>query len=126
VGAEDLFHRPELQSCIVAPSGQVVAQAFTAGDEVIVTWDLDWCQRYATTIFDFDRYRRPEIYKRITASAGRTTPAISRTVGDGASHQPPMDSIPVAQATWLGPEPEPKPLRSVYPPPTGRIRPGPV
>jgi hypothetical protein len=56
VGAEDLFHRPELQSCIVAPSGQVVAQAFTAGDEVIVTWDLDWCQRYATTIFDFDRY----------------------------------------------------------------------
>jgi predicted amidohydrolase len=63
------------QSCIIAPSGQVVAQAFTAGDEVVVaTCDLDWCRRYTTTIFDFDRYRRPEMYTRITAQRGPTPP----------------------------------------------------
>jgi N-carbamoyl-D-amino-acid hydrolase len=59
------------QSCVIAPSGQVVAQAFTAGDEVIVApCDLDWCRRYTTTVFDFDRYRRPEHYTRITAQRG--------------------------------------------------------
>ena len=38
-------------------------------------------------------------------------------------------TLPVAQGTSLGPEPEPKPLRSstpFTPPPTGRIRSGPV
>ena len=35
------------QSMIVAPSGQIVAQAFTAGDELVVArCDLDWCARY--------------------------------------------------------------------------------
>ena len=33
--------------------------------------DLDWCQRYKGTLFDFDRYRRPELYGRITDPAGR-------------------------------------------------------
>jgi predicted amidohydrolase len=56
------------QSCIIAPSGQVVAQALSAGDEVIVaTCDLDWGRRYTSTVFDFSRYRRPEMYRRITA-----------------------------------------------------------
>lgn len=51
------------QSCIVAPSGQIVAQAITAGDEVIVAdCDLEWCARYKETLFDFARYRRPEVY----------------------------------------------------------------
>jgi hypothetical protein len=51
----------------------VVAQAFTAGDEVVMaTCDLDWCQRYTTTIFDFERYRRPEMYTRITSQRGPT------------------------------------------------------
>jgi hypothetical protein len=59
------------QSMIVAPSGQIVAQAFTDGDEVIVAdCDLDWCRRYQGTLFDFDRYRRPEVYTRITAQRG--------------------------------------------------------
>ena len=59
------------QSCIIAPSGQLVAQAFTSGDEVIVaTCDLDWCQRYTKTVFDFDKYRRPETYTLITAQRG--------------------------------------------------------
>jgi predicted amidohydrolase len=59
------------QSCIIAPSGQLVAQAFTSADEVVVaTCDLDWCRRYTTTVFDFDKYRRPETYTLITAQRG--------------------------------------------------------
>jgi predicted amidohydrolase len=63
------------QSCIIAPSGQIVAQAFTVGDELVVArCDLDWCQRYQGTLFDFDRYRRPEVYTRITAQRGVQRP----------------------------------------------------
>ena len=59
------------QSMIVAPSGQIVAQALTAGDELIVAdCDLDWCRRYQTTVFDMARYRRPEAYGRITSQRG--------------------------------------------------------
>jgi predicted amidohydrolase len=59
------------QSMIVAPSGQIVAQALTADDELVVArCDLDWCKRYTGTLFDFDRYRRPEVYTRITSQRG--------------------------------------------------------
>jgi predicted amidohydrolase len=63
------------QSMIVAPSGQIVAQALTTDDEVIVACcDLDWCERYKGTLFDFDRYRRPEVYGRITSQRGVVLP----------------------------------------------------
>jgi predicted amidohydrolase len=63
------------QTMIVAPSGQIVAQALTTDDEVIVArCDLDWCYRYKGTLFDFDRYRRPEVYGRITAQRGVELP----------------------------------------------------
>jgi predicted amidohydrolase len=59
------------QSCIIAPSGQIVAQAFTNGDEIVAArCDLDWCAKYKKTLFDFERYRRPEMYTRITAQRG--------------------------------------------------------
>jgi predicted amidohydrolase len=59
------------QSMIVAPSGQIVAQAFTTGDELIsARCDLDWCAKYTRTLFDFERYRRPEVYGRITSQRG--------------------------------------------------------
>jgi hypothetical protein len=32
--------------------------------------DLDWCKQYKETLFDFDKYRRPEVYGRITAQRG--------------------------------------------------------
>jgi hypothetical protein len=65
------------QSMIIAPSGQIVAQAVTAGDELVVArCDLDWCKRYKDTLFDFDRYRRPELYARITGQRGAIEPAI--------------------------------------------------
>ena len=63
------------QSMIVAPSGQIVAQALTTDDEVIVArCDLDWCTKYKDTLFDFDRYRRPEVYGRITGQRGTVLP----------------------------------------------------
>lgn len=63
------------QSCIIAPSGQIVAQTLTTDDELIVaTCDLDWCRRYKETLFNFDRYRRPEVYQRITSQRGVIEP----------------------------------------------------
>ncbi len=51
------------ESQIIAPSGETLAQAETDGDEVVVaTCDLDWGARYRETVFDFARYRRPEMY----------------------------------------------------------------
>jgi N-carbamoyl-D-amino-acid hydrolase len=69
------------QSAIIAPSGQIVAQAVTIGDELIsARCDLDWCRQYKETLFDFARYRRPAVYGRITeqtsaaeTSTGQTT-----------------------------------------------------
>lgn len=59
------------QSMIVAPSGQIVAQTLSTDDELITArCDLDWCRRYKETLFDFDRYRRPEVYGPITGQRG--------------------------------------------------------
>ncbi len=64
------------QSVIIAPSGQIIAQAITTGDEVIVARiDLDYTDFYKQTLFDFERYRMPEAYRRITDQRGATAPA---------------------------------------------------
>jgi predicted amidohydrolase len=63
------------QSAIIAPSGQIVAQAVTTGDELIVAnCDLDWCAKYKETLFDFARYRRPEMYGLIVERKGAVAP----------------------------------------------------
>jgi predicted amidohydrolase len=63
------------QSAIIAPSGQIVAQAVTTGDELIVAnCDLDWCAKYKETLFDFARYRRPEMYNLIVERKGSVAP----------------------------------------------------
>ena len=63
------------ESTIIAPSGEVRAVTVTVGDELVVaTADLDLCARYKETLFDFDRYRRPEVYGRITAQRGPEVP----------------------------------------------------
>jgi hypothetical protein len=55
-------------SQIIAPSGEVLACAATSDDElVIAVCDLARCDRYKQTVFDFQRYRRPEMYGLITA-----------------------------------------------------------
>ena len=72
------------QSAIIAPSGQIVAQAVTTADELIVAdCDLDWCAHYKETLFDFDRYRRPEVYQRITAQKGVVLPPPATTAPKG-------------------------------------------
>ena len=69
-GVESLAH-----SAVIAPSGQIVAQAVTDGDELITArCDLDWCSQYKDTVFDFDRYRRPETYKLIGERKGAIPP----------------------------------------------------
>ena len=63
------------QSAIIAPSGEIVAQCRSEADEVAVArCDLDMCENYTGTLFDFERYRMPEYYKRITDQKGATKP----------------------------------------------------
>lgn len=58
-------------SSIIAPSGEILAKTQTNGDEVVTAvCDLDWCNNYKNTLFDFNRYRRPEVYGRITNQRG--------------------------------------------------------
>ena len=62
-------------SVIVNPQGEIMAQATSWGDELIVAdLDLDRCALGRTTIFAFDRHRRPEAYGRITAQVGAVEP----------------------------------------------------
>jgi N-carbamoyl-D-amino-acid hydrolase len=63
------------QSVIVAPSGEIVAQAITLEDEVITArCDLDMGRRYRETIFDFARHREPEAYRLIVERKGAVPP----------------------------------------------------
>jgi predicted amidohydrolase len=63
------------ESCIVAPSGEIVARAVGDGDELVVaTCDLDLCARYKQTLFDFERYRMIEHYGLITSRRGAVAP----------------------------------------------------
>ncbi len=56
------------QSCIVAPTGEIVAMAGTLGDELVVhDCDLDRCTEIRANIFSFRQHRRPEIYTALTA-----------------------------------------------------------
>lgn len=62
-------------TCIIAPSGEIVAACSTKGDELaIARCDLDLCQSYKSTTFNFERHRRPEAYGRITSQRGATPP----------------------------------------------------
>jgi hypothetical protein len=54
-------------SCIIHPSGTIVAQCTTLDDEVCVaSCDLDDCTSYKTTVFDFARHRQPDQYGLLT------------------------------------------------------------
>ena len=62
-------------SVIVAPSGEIVAQARTLGDELIVAdCDLDACNFGKQTIFNFAAHRRIEHYGLITERTGAVAP----------------------------------------------------
>jgi N-carbamoyl-D-amino-acid hydrolase len=62
-------------SLIVDPEGEVVVEASTEGDELIIhACDLDATAFGKTTIFDFARHRRIEHYGLITSRAGAVPP----------------------------------------------------
>lgn len=58
-------------SCIVAPTGEIAAQALSLDDDVVVhRADLDLIATCQAVNFDFARYRRPDQYRLITERAG--------------------------------------------------------
>ncbi len=61
-------------SCIIAPTGEIVARARTLEDEVIVfACDLDRCREIQDNIFNFALHREPESYGLITQTKGART-----------------------------------------------------
>lgn len=63
-------------SAIVAPTGEIVAKAFTEADEVISSKiDLSLGDYLRNSIFNFEEHRRPEHYKLIVERTGRGLPA---------------------------------------------------
>ena len=62
-------------SCIIAPTGEIVALASSAGDEVIVArCDLDLGRSYRETTFNMALHRRIEHYGMIVERTGPTAP----------------------------------------------------
>src|ERR1019366_10768540 len=55
-------------SIIVNPQGEIIAMASSWADELITAnLELDLCMLGRTTIFAFEKHRRPEAYQRITS-----------------------------------------------------------
>ena len=62
-------------SCIVAPSGEIVAQCATLDDELVhAVCDLDACNSYKASVFNFARHREPAAYWRLTSQKGVELP----------------------------------------------------
>ena len=74
-------------SCIIAPTGEIVAQADTLGDELIVAEaDLDRCREIQDNVFNFAKHREPQNYGLISrpkdaADGGDDTRAIPKRGG---------------------------------------------
>ena len=64
------------QSCIIAPSGEVVAQATTLEDELVVArCDLAMAQQYKEHTINFAMNRHIEHYRPITRQAAAVEPS---------------------------------------------------
>lgn len=62
-------------SCIIAPTGEIAAQALTEGDELLIaTCDLDLGNYIKRTIFNFEKHRRIEHYRLITERTAAVPP----------------------------------------------------
>lgn len=73
-GFEDGFHMIG-GSVIVAPSGEIVAQAQGEGDELLfANADLALGETFRQHVFDFARHRRPEHYRLIVERTGAGEP----------------------------------------------------
>lgn len=54
-------------SAVVAPTGEILAQAATRGDELVTApVDLDRCAEIKANIFNFALHRQPDTYGRLT------------------------------------------------------------
>ena len=54
-------------SCIISPRGEIVAEANTTMDELVVAQiDLNECTLIRENIFNFNLHRQPEEYKLLT------------------------------------------------------------
>ncbi|MDO9709288.1 N-carbamoyl-D-amino-acid hydrolase [Paracraurococcus lichenis] len=82
-GTED-GHELFGHSIIVNPQGEIMAQATSWHDELIVAdCDLAMCALGRSTIFNFSAHRRPEAYERITAQVGSVVPPVWSPCGSG-------------------------------------------
>jgi len=71
-GCELLGH-----SIIVNPEGEIIAMATSWDDELITAeCNLDMCTLGRSTVFAFEKHRRPEHYTRITSQRGAVDPAV--------------------------------------------------
>jgi hypothetical protein len=76
-------------SCIVAPSGEIVAACTTKGDELaLARCDLDLCNSFKDTTFNFDVHRQPDAYRRLAERKG------PRLMADGTLVKPVPDETP--------------------------------
>lgn len=56
-------------SCVVAPTGEILAVAATRGDELVAAEiDLDRCREIKANIFNFALHRQPDAYGLLTRS----------------------------------------------------------
>lgn len=63
-------------SQVIAPSGETVALCTTNADELAVArCDLDLCNSYKKSIFDFARHREPHAYRLIVERKATESPA---------------------------------------------------
>ena len=63
------------QSCIIAPTGEIVAMCSTNGDELAsARCDLDRCREIKDNIFNFGLHREPEMYRLIVETKGSIEP----------------------------------------------------
>lgn len=70
-------------SSIIAPSGEIVAACTTKGDELaLARCDLDLCNSFKGTTFNFDLHRQPDAYRRIVERKG------PRLMADGTPVSP--------------------------------------
>jgi predicted amidohydrolase len=62
-------------TCVVAPTGELVAVAHTLEDELLgYEIDFDACKPIKETIFNFAKHRRPEHYRLIVERVGAILP----------------------------------------------------
>jgi predicted amidohydrolase len=72
------------QSCVIAPSGEIVVQCASLGDELqVARCDLDLCTSYKQHIFNFAAHRRVEHYGLIVERTG-----VGPVLGTVAGAQP--------------------------------------